>query len=125
MKQWIKPGLLSLRKHTPFLNKEIYGEVVQKAISYILDDQEAFLKILKDVNLHIHNIAIECCLHHIAIDSRNRLHTETLRRSEYTFMFGLLESCKLNDINFGAYIEDILTRIVHKEPFDESFFTLF
>ncbi|MEH2889857.1 hypothetical protein [Segatella copri] len=28
------------------------------------------------------------------------------------FMFGLLESCKLNKVNFGEYIEDILTRIL-------------
>ena len=29
------------------------------------------------------------------------------------FMFGLLESCKLNKVNFGEYIEDILTRILY------------
>ena len=27
-------------------------------------------------------------------------------------MFSLFESCKLNDINFGDYIEDILTRLM-------------
>lgn len=37
------------------------------------------------------------------------------------FMFGLLESCKLNKVNFGEYIEDILTRILCGEEVDASF----
>ena len=37
------------------------------------------------------------------------------------FMFGLLESCKLNNINFGKYIEDILTRFLFEKQADESF----
>ena len=36
-------------------------------------------------------------------------------------MFGLLESCKLNKVNFGEYIEDILTRILCGEEVDASF----
>jgi len=36
-------------------------------------------------------------------------------------MFGLLESCKLNKVNFGQYIEDILTRILCCEEVDASF----
>ena len=34
------------------------------------------------------------------------------------FMFGLLESCKLNKVNFGEYIVDILTRILCGEEVD-------
>ena len=30
-------------------------------------------------------------------------------------MFSLFESCKLNDINFGDYMEDILTRLMEGE----------
>ena len=36
-------------------------------------------------------------------------------------MFGLLESCKLNDIDFGIYIEDVLTRIMYGEHVDDTF----
>lgn len=36
-------------------------------------------------------------------------------------MFGLLDSCKLNKVNFGEYIEDILTRIFSGEDVDMSF----
>lgn len=37
------------------------------------------------------------------------------------FMFGLLESCKLNKVNFGEYIGDILTCILCGEEVDVSF----
>lgn len=40
---------------------------------------------------------------------------------KYSFMFGLLENCKLNKVNFGEYIEDILTRILAGEDVDMSF----
>ena len=36
-------------------------------------------------------------------------------------MFGVLESCKLNIVNFDEYIEDILTRILCGEEVDASF----
>ena len=29
------------------------------------------------------------------------------------FMYSLYQSCKMNDLNFGLYIEDILTRIMN------------
>ena len=37
------------------------------------------------------------------------------------FMFGLLENCKLNIVNFGEYIEAILTRILCGEEVYASF----
>ena len=37
------------------------------------------------------------------------------------FMFGLYESCQLNNLDFGHYIEDILARIENGEVIDESF----
>ena len=44
-----------------------------------------------------------------------------ISRKNIAFMFGLLESCKLNDIDFGIYIEDVLTRIMYGEHVDGSF----
>ena len=37
------------------------------------------------------------------------------------FMYSLLESCKLNNVNFGEYVEDILTRLMKGEKGDMSF----
>lgn len=39
----------------------------------------------------------------------------------YVRVVGKLESCKLNKVNFGEYIEDILTRILCGEEVDTSF----
>nr|WP_294727487.1 hypothetical protein [Prevotella sp.] len=38
-----------------------------------------------------------------------------------SFMFGLLKSCKLNKVNFGECIEDVLTCILFGDEVDESF----
>lgn len=58
---------------------------------------------------------------HIAIGRRNWLHAGSHFSAEnIAFMFSLLESCKLNGVVFGKYIEDILTRIMHGEIIDES-----
>ena len=56
------------------------------------------------------------------MERRNRLQTEShFSAQNLAFMFGLLESCKLNKVNFGEYIEDILTRILCGEEVDASF----
>lgn len=66
--------------------------------------------------------ASERCFRHIAMGRRNWLHTGSHEAAQnIAFMFGLFESCKLNNLDFGHYIEDILTRIVEGEEIDESF----
>ena len=53
---------------------------------------------------------------HLAMGRRNRMHTGShLGAENIAFVFSLFESCKLNDINFGDYIEDILTRLMEGE----------
>ena len=53
---------------------------------------------------------------HLAMGRRNWMHTGShLGAENIAFMFSLFESCKLNDINFGDYIEDILTRQMEGE----------
>lgn len=70
----------------------------------------------------MHNIAIERCFRHIAMGRRNWHQTGShFAAQNISFMFGLLESCKLNKVNFGEYIEDVLTRILFGEELDESF----
>ena len=60
--------------------------------------------------------AVERMFRHLAMGRRNWLHTDShLGTENIAFMFSLFESCKLNDINFGDYIEDILTRLMEGE----------
>lgn len=99
-----------------------YGALVHRAVNYILDDKEAFQKFLLDGRIEMHNNAIERMFRHIAIGRRNWLHTGSHFAAEnIAFMYSLLESCKLNNINFGEYVEDILTRLMKGEKADASF----
>ena len=66
--------------------------------------------------------AKERCFRHIAMGRRNWLQTGShFSAQNLAFMFGLLESCKLNKVNFGEYIDDILTRILCGEEVAASF----
>ncbi len=79
-------------------------------------------KFLLDGRIEMHNNAIERMFRHIAIGRRNWLHTGSHFAAEnIAFMYSLLESCKLNAVNFGEYIEDILTRLMKGEKADASF----
>ena len=99
-----------------------YGALVHRAVNYILDDKAAFQKFLLDGRIEMHNNAIERMFRHIAIGRRNWLHTGSHFAAEnIAFMYSLLESCKLNNVNFGEYIEDILTRLMKGEKADASF----
>ena len=122
--RWSKPIVDRIMKKLEKIRKagSDYGAMVHRAVNYILDDREAFERFLYDGRIDMHNIAIERCFRHIAIGRRNWLHTGSHKAAQnIAFMFGLYESCKLNNVDFGYYMEDILTRIVNGEEIDESF----
>ena len=60
-----------------------------------------------------------CCermIHHLAMERLNWLHNDShLGAENIAFMFSLFESCKLDNINFCDYIEDIITRLMEGE----------
>lgn len=86
-------------------------------IKYFLCDRAKMYE-----TIGMHNNAIERMFRHIAIGRRNWLHTGSHFAAEnIAFMYSLLESCKLNNVNFGKYIEDILTRLMKGERVDMSF----
>ena len=92
--------------------KANYGRLVMRAINYVLDDRKAFQVFLANGMVEIHNIAIERCFRHIANGRRNWLHAGSHEAAEnLAFMYSLYESCKMNELDFGRYIEDILTRM--------------
>lgn len=89
-----------------------YGKMVMRAVNYVLDDKEAFQVFLTNGDVEIHNIAIERCFRHIAMGRRNWGKAGSHEAAEnLAFMYSLYESCKMNNLNFGRYIEDILTRM--------------
>lgn len=123
-KEWSEPivdRIMEMLKKMRAAGDE-YGQMVHRAVDYILDDEDAFRTFLSDGRIDMHNIAIERCFRHIAMGRRNWLQTGShFSAQNLAFMFGLLESCKLNNVNFGEYIEDILTRILCGEEVEASF----
>lgn len=123
-KEWSEPivdRIMEMLKKMRAAGDE-YGQMVHRAVDYILDDEDAFRTFLSEGRIDMHNIAIERCFRHIAMGRRNWLQTGShFSAQNLAFMFGLLESCKLNKVNFGEYIEDILTRILCGEEVDASF----
>ena len=101
--------------------KDKYGALVMKAINYILDDEEAFKKFLHDGRIEMHNNAVESVFRHIAMGRRNWLNSVSHEAAQnIAFMYSLYESCKMNDIDFGEYVEDILTRMMNGDNDYES-----
>ena len=105
MKQWIMTGSSSTRRTILYRrNTRNHRKMLSYKLSQLLDK------------------VIERCFRHIAMGRRNWLQTGShFSAQNLAFMFGLLESCKLNKVNFGEYIEDILTRILCGEEVDASF----
>ena len=94
--------------------KDKYGALVMRAVNYIFDDEEAFKKFLQDGRIEMHNNAVESVFRHIAMGRRCWLNSGSHEAaSNIAFMYSLFESCKMNDIDFGEYVEDILTRMMN------------
>ena len=94
--------------------KDKYGALVMRAVNYILDDEEAFKKFLQDGRIEMHNNAVESVFRHIAMGRRCWLNSGShAAAANIAFMYSLYESCKMNNIDFGEYIEDILTRMMN------------
>ena len=94
--------------------KDKYGALVMRAVNYILDDEDAFKKFLQDGRIEMHNNAVESVFRHIAMGRRNWLNSGSHEAAtNIAFMYSLYESCKMNDIDFGEYVEDILTRMMN------------
>jgi hypothetical protein len=90
-----------------------YGKLVQRAVNYMLDDEAAFRRFLENGQYEMHNNAAERMFRHIAMGRRNWLHVGSHTGAEnLAYMYSLYESCQLNNLDFGSYIEDILTRIM-------------
>lgn len=89
-----------------------YGVLANRAADYLLDDREGFTAFLTCGRMKIENNAIERCFRHIAGGRNNWLQAGSHQSAaNIAFMYSLVESCKMNDIDFGEYIETVLKRL--------------
>lgn len=102
----------SMSKTQDNMNKE----KSHKLFNYVLNDEDTFKAFLRHRLIEIDNNAIERCFRHIAMGRRTWLFTGSHRAAEnLTFMYSLEESCKMNGLDFGTYIEYVLERMVGGE----------
>ena len=89
-----------------------YGVLARRAASYLLDDREGFSSFLSCGLLEIGNNAVERCFRSIAKGRENWLQCGSHDAARHTaFMYSLIESCRMNDLDFGRYIETVLIRL--------------
>ena len=94
-------------------NARDYGTEAMVVINYMLNDEEAFKAFLGHGLIEIDNNAIERCFRHIAMGRGTWLFTGSHKGAEnLVFMYSLEESCKMNGLDFGIYIEYVLERMV-------------
>ena len=99
--------------HMMKANIDDYGSLMRRAINYMLDDERGFKAFLTDGAIELSNNAAERMFRHIAMGRRNWLHIGShMAAQNVAFMYSLYESCRLNNINFGKYMSDILTRMM-------------
>lgn len=92
-----------------------YGKLVRWMVDYFLDDEEAFRIFLRHGELDIDNNAIERLFRHLAMGRRNWMHVGSHNAARnISFMYSLLESCKLNKIDFSDYLNHLLAHINDK-----------
>ena len=109
----IVEALFSFMERIKEAGPDEYGTLVLNAASYLLDDKEGFSAFLTCGLMEISNNAIERCFRHLALGRRNWLQCGSHRAAEHTsFMYSLVESCRMNRIDFGSYIEHVLREIM-------------
>lgn len=89
-----------------------YGVLARRAADYLLDDKEGFTAFLSCGLMKLENNAIERCFKHFSGGRNNWLQAGSHQAAgNIAFMYSLVESCRMNDIDFGEYIETVLKRI--------------
>lgn len=98
-----------------------YGKLVQRAVDYVLDDENAYKVFLINPMIPLSNNSAERMFRHIAMGRRIWMHIGSHEAAKnIAFVFSLIESCRLNNLNFGDYIEDVLNRVVSGDRNYES-----
>ena len=102
---WMRAERARMSKHNP----------VAKAINYMLDEKgrwEAFTTFLEDGRLCLTNNAAERALRGIALGRKSWLFAGSERGGDRAaFMYTLIVSAKMNDIDPQAWMADVLARL--------------
>ena len=102
----------------------LYTAIEKDLVEYSLQRQACWQHArhnLVDAYISDHRVLVLIQLSHIAMGRRNWLNSGSHEAAQnIAFMYSLYESCKMNDIDFGEYVEDILTRMMNGDNDYES-----
>ncbi len=99
---WMRTERARLSRHAP----------VAKAIDYMLKRWDGFTRFLDDGRICLTNNAAERALRGIALGRKSWLFAGSDRGGQRAaFMYGLIVSAKMNDIDPQAWLADVLARI--------------
>ena len=102
LEQWLRSQRAALARHNP----------VSGAIDYMLKDWPAFVRFLDDGRICLTNNAAERALRGVALGRKAWLFAGSDRGGERAaFMYTLIGTAKLNDIDPQAWLADVLARI--------------
>ena len=102
LEQWLRSQRAALARHNP----------VAGAIDYMLKDWTAFTRFLTDGRICLTNNAAERALRGVALGRKAWLFAGSDRGGERAaFMYSLIGTAKLNDIDPQAWLADVLARI--------------
>ena len=102
LEQWLRSQRAALARHNP----------VAGAIDYMLKDWTAFTRFLADGRICLTNNAAERALRGVALGRKAWLFAGSDRGGERAaFMYTLIATAKLNDVDPQAWLADVLARI--------------
>ena len=91
------------------------GSPTLEAINYALNRWRGLTRFLDDGRIEIDNNAVERSMRPMALQRKNALFAgHELGAENWAAIASLVETCKLNGINPGAYLADVLARIVNR-----------
>ena len=89
------------------------SEPLHKAIGYVLNQQQALQRFLDNGRLEADNNTAENAIRPLALGRKNWLFAGSERGGRATALYlGLIQSCKVCDVNPWAYFDDVLRRIM-------------
>lgn len=102
LEQWLRSERATLSRHAP----------MAKVIDYMLKDWTAFARFLEDGRICLTNNAAERALRGIALGRKSWLFAGSDRGGQRAaFMYSLIVTAKLNNVDPQAWLADVLARI--------------
>ncbi|MBX9574689.1 MAG: IS66 family transposase [Caulobacteraceae bacterium] len=102
LETWLRTHRATMSKHAP----------VAKAMDYMLTRWDGFTRFLSDGHICLTNNAAERALRGVALGRRSWMFAGSDRGGRRAaFMYGLITTAKLNDVDPQAWLADVLARI--------------